>query len=146
MGLRGFREFIMRGNLVELAVAFVIGTAFAALIKAFVSDIITPIIAAIFGKPDFSTLTFTINSSTFRYGDFINAAITFVSIAVVIYYFVVVPYNALQERRKTEAPEDPSEKKCPYCYSDIPAAATRCPSCTSQLAAGAAPAPAPAGE
>src|SRR5579864_7875995 len=115
LGLRGFREFIMRGNLVELAVAFVIGTAFAALLKAFIADLITPIIAAIFGQPNFGGLNFTINSSTFLYGDFINAAITFLSIAAVIYYFVVVPYNALQERRKTAHPDDTTEKKCPFC-------------------------------
>jgi large conductance mechanosensitive channel len=142
MSLKGFREFIMRGNLVELAVAFVIGTAFAALLKAFIADLITPIIAAIFGQPDFGALNFTINSSVFRYGDFIDAAVTFLSIAALIYYFVVVPYNALQERRKTAPPEDPTEKKCPYCLIDIPAAATRCPACTSQLGSGVTPAPA----
>jgi large conductance mechanosensitive channel len=145
MSLKGFREFILRGNLVELAVAFVVGLAFAALLKAFIGDLITPIIAAIFGQPDFSTLNFTINSSIFRYGDFFDAAITFILTVAVIYYFVVVPYNKLAEWRKTAPPEDPTEKKCPYCLSDIPAAATRCPACTSQLTAGAA-SPAPAGE
>jgi large conductance mechanosensitive channel len=135
----------MRGNLVELAVAFVVGVAFAALLKAFIGDLITPIIAAIFGQPDFSTLNFTINSSIFRYGDFIDAAITFLATLAALYYFVVVPYNNLAEWRKTAPPEDPTEKKCPYCMTDIPAAASRCPACTSQLA-GAVPAPAPAGE
>src|SRR5437588_10506728 len=102
MDLKGFREFIMRGNLVELAVAFVIATAFAALLKAFIADLITPILAAFGGQPDFGQLTFTINGSNFFYGDFINALITFVLIAAVIYYFVVVPYNRLVVMRKTE--------------------------------------------
>jgi large conductance mechanosensitive channel len=110
--LREFKTFIMRGNLVELAVAFVIGLAFAALVTALVTDLITPIIAAIFGSHDFSNLTFTINGSTFRYGDFINALITFVSIAAAVFFFVVKPMNYLMERRKrgeepeAEAPPD----------------------------------------
>lgn len=133
MSLQGFKNFIMRGNLVELAVAFVIGAAFAALLKAFIADLITPILAAFGGQPDFSKLSFTINKSTFLYGDFINNLITFLLIAAVIYYFVVVPYNRLMERRKTETPIEPVTRDCPYCLSSIPAAATRCAFCTSEV-------------
>ncbi len=97
--LKGFREFIMRGNVVDLAIAVVIGTAFTALVKAFVTDILTPIIAAIVGQPNFATLTFTINHSQFFYGDLINSLITFVAVAAAVYFFVVVPLNALAARR-----------------------------------------------
>jgi large conductance mechanosensitive channel len=97
--LKGFREFIMRGNVVDLAVAIVIGTAFGAVVNALVRDILTPLIAAIFGKPDFSSLTFTIHKSTFRYGDLINSVISFVLIAAAVYFFVVAPLNRLAERR-----------------------------------------------
>ena len=128
--LQEFKQFIMKGNLVELAVAFIIGTAFAALVKAFIADLITPIIALIFGKPDFGTLTFTINKSHFFYGDFINVAITFVSIAFVVFFFVVKPYDALMSR---SAQEDPDTKECPECTSDIPVKAKRCPECTAQI-------------
>ena len=125
-----FKQFIMRGNLVELAVAFIMGALFAALVKAFVADIITPIIAMIFGQPDFSSLSFTINSSHFRYGDFLNNTITFVSTAAVVFMFVVKPYNLLMERR---AQEDPTVKECPECTSEIPIKARRCPLCTAEL-------------
>ncbi len=105
--LKGFKEFIMRGNVVDLAIAVVIGTAFIALVKAFVADILTPIVAAIFGKPNFGDLTFTINSSHFLYGDLINEAITFVSVAAAVYFFVVVPLNKIAERRaKGQVPAD----------------------------------------
>jgi large conductance mechanosensitive channel len=111
--LKGFREFIMRGNVVDLAVAVVIGTAFTAVVTALVKDLLTPIIAAIFGKPDFSNLTFTANKSTFRYGDFINAAINFVLIAAAIYFFVIVPIKKLNEmrarRRAAGEPEDAAD-------------------------------------
>jgi large conductance mechanosensitive channel len=143
MGLKGFREFIMRGNLVELAVAFVIGAAFASLLKAFIADLITPILAAIGGKPNVSQLSFTINNSNFLYGDFINNLITFLMIAAVIYYFVVIPYNRLMDRFKTERPVETTTRDCPYCLSSIPVKASRCPFCTSQMTAGA---PAPAAE
>jgi large conductance mechanosensitive channel len=129
-----FKEFISRGNLVELAVAVVIGTAFAALVNAFVADLITPIIAAIFGKPDFSGLSFTINESAFRYGSFLNALITFLSVAAAIFFFVVKPMNVWTERAKRG--EDPDVKECPECLSEIPHAATRCAFCTSQLSGG----------
>jgi large conductance mechanosensitive channel len=130
--LADFKKFLMRGNLVELAVAFVVGVAFAALLKAFIADLITPIIALIFGKPNFENLSFTINSSHFFYGDFINALITFVVTAFVIFLFVVKPYNALMDRR---AQEDPETKECPECTSVIPVKARRCPECTAVLAA-----------
>ena len=97
--IKGFKEFILRGNVVDLAIAVVIGTAFAALVKAFVADILTPIVAAVFGQPDFGTLTFTINNSHFYYGDLLDAAITFISVAAAIYFFVVVPLNKIAERR-----------------------------------------------
>ena len=129
-----FKKFLMRGNLVELAVAFVIGVAFAALLKAFIADLITPIIALIFGQPNFGDLSFTINSSHFLYGDFINYLITFVVTALVIFLFVVKPYNALVARR---AQDDPDEKECPEYTSTIPVKARRCPECTAQLTATA---------
>ncbi len=127
-----FKQFLMRGNskflMRELAVAFVIGVVFAALLKAFIADLITPIIALIFGKPSFENLSFTINSSHFLYGDFLNALITFVTTALVIFLFVVKPYNLLMERR---AQEDPDSKECPECTSVIPIKARRCPQCTA---------------
>jgi large conductance mechanosensitive channel len=107
--LKGFKEFIMRGNVVDLAIAVVIGTAFAALVKAFVADILTPIVAAIFGQPDFSALTFTINKSHFLYGDLIDEAFTFLSVAAAIYFFVVVPLNKIAERRAKGQPTPPEE-------------------------------------
>ncbi|HLJ66045.1 MAG TPA: large conductance mechanosensitive channel protein MscL [Chloroflexota bacterium] len=129
--MSGFKAFILRGNLVDLAVAFVMGVAFAALVQAFIKDLITPILAAIGGKPNFAGLSFTINHSNFLYGDFINALISFVVIAAVIYYFVVVPYGRLMTRYGRQQPA--AEKNCPYCAMAIPVPATRCPSCTSQL-------------
>lgn len=131
--LKEFKDFIARGNLIDLAVAVVIGTAFAALVNSLVADLITPVIAAIFGKPDFSGLTFTINGSVFKYGSFINALITFLSIAAAIFFFVVKPMNVLQERIKKG--EDATVKDCPECLSEIPAAAKRCAHCTTELAA-----------
>ena len=133
--LSEFKRFLMRGNLVELAVAFVLGVVFAALVKAFIADLITPIIALIFGKPDFESLSFTINGSHFLYGDFLNALITFLTTAAAVFFFVVKPYNMLMARRATE---DPDTKECPECTSVIPVRARRCPECTSDLA----PAPA----
>ena len=136
--LKEFRQFIMRGNVVDLAVAVVIGTAFAAVVAAFVADIITPLIAAIFGKTDFSNLTFTINKSQFLYDDFINALITFVSITTTIFFFVVKPLNVIAARRAAGAPpESPTTKACPECLSDIPIAAKRCAFCTTELGAAA---------
>lgn len=130
--MKGFREFVLRGNVVDLAIAVVIGAAFGVVVAAFVKDLITPLIAAIGGKPDFSALNFTINNSKFLYGDFINALIAFVIIAAVIYFFVVKPYTRLMDRFKPAVTPAP-EHDCPYCTSHIPVAATRCPFCTSQL-------------
>lgn len=127
-----FKEFISRGNLVELAVAVVIGTAFAALINSLVKDLVTPVIAAVFGQPDFSSLTFTINESVFRYGSFLNALIAFLSVAAAIFFVVVKPMNIWTER--VERGDDPDVKDCPECLSEIPYAAKRCAHCTSQLA------------
>jgi large conductance mechanosensitive channel len=136
--LREFKQFIMRGNVVDLAIAVVIGTAFAAVVAAFVADIITPLIAAIFGKPDFSNLSFTLNKSTFLYGDFINALITFLSVAAAIFFFVVKPLNVLEARRaRGEPTESPTTRPCPECLSEIPIAANRCAFCTSEVPAAA---------
>jgi large conductance mechanosensitive channel len=131
--LTDFKAFLLRGNLVDLAVAIVIGLAFVALVGALVKDIITPIIAAIAGKHDFSALSFTINKSRFLYGDFINAIITFVSVVAAVFYFVVKPVSALMARYRKEPLPDPSIKKCPECLSDVPAEARRCAFCTSEL-------------
>jgi large conductance mechanosensitive channel len=128
--LREFKDFLFRGNIVDLAVAFVIGVAFAAVVNAFVADLITPIVAAIFGKPDFGSLSFTINDSHFRYGDFINAVITFVSIAAAIFFFVVKPMQLVAARRPTDA----ATRECPECLSTIPVGARRCAHCTSEVA------------
>jgi len=132
--LKGFKEFILRGNVVDLAVAVVIGAAFVAVVKAFTDGIITPLIAAIFGKPDFSDLSFTINKSTFTYGAFINSLISFLLIALVVFFFVVKPMNYLLERRRKGLDdEDSDERPCPDCLSSIPKAATRCAFCTSEV-------------
>ena len=128
--LTDFKQFLLRGNVVDLAVAVVIGTAFTAVVKALVADIITPVAAAIFGKPNFATLSFTINGSHFNYGDFLNNVLTFVTIAAAVFFIVVAPINALMSRR---AKEDPDTKECPECTSAIPLKAKRCPLCTSQL-------------
>src|SRR5580704_15623111 len=109
--MRGFKAFLLRGNVVELAVAVVFGLV----ITAFVKDLVTPLIAALFGKPDFGALTFTVNNSKFTYGDFINALVSFIIVAAVIYFFVVVPYTALLSRFKKEPPPDPTIKKCSEC-------------------------------
>jgi large conductance mechanosensitive channel len=127
----GFKKFLLRGNLVDLAVAFVIGAAFAALVTALVKDIITPIIGIIAGKGAFGGRTFTIHNSVFAWGDFVNTLIAFVIMAAVVYYFVVVPFGALLDRYKKEPEPDAPVRECPECLSSIPAAATRCPFCTA---------------
>ena len=132
--MREFKEFLLRGNLVELAVAVVIGVAFAALVDSLVKDLVTPLIAAIGGKQDFSALTFTINGSVFRYGAFLNALLSFLIIAAVVYFLVVKPVNALMARRKTEPPVDATTRECPECLSEIPQAARRCAFCTAEVA------------
>ena len=126
---KGFREFIMRGNVIDLAVAVVIGAAFGAVVRAFVDGLLTPLVGAVFGKPDFSGLLFTINGSAFRYGLFINALISFLLIAAAVYYVVVVPMNRLAELRKRG--QDPETKECPECLSEIPHGARRCAFCGS---------------
>jgi large conductance mechanosensitive channel len=135
--LRDFKAFILRGNVVDLAVAVIIGLAFAAVVTALVTDLITPLIAALGGQPDFSSLYFTINNSKFMYGHFINALISFVIIAAVVFFFVVLPVNWLMEHRKTELPADPTTRECPYCLSSIPVKATRCAFCTAEVPAQA---------
>ena len=129
--MRGFKAFLLRGNVVDLAIAVVIGVAFGVVITAFVKDLVTPLIAALGGKPDFSSLYFTINTSRFLYGDFIDVLLAFVIIAAVIYFFVVVPYTALVERSRKEPPADPTTKKCTECLSEIPKDARRCAFCAS---------------
>jgi large conductance mechanosensitive channel len=131
--LREFRDFVLRGNVVDLAVAVVIGAAFGALVTAFVEDLITPLIAAVGGKPDFSALSFTINESEFRYGDFINAVIAFLIIAAVVFFFVVKPINSLMARRRTERDIETETRDCPECLSEIPVGARRCSFCTSEV-------------
>jgi large conductance mechanosensitive channel len=136
--VKDFKEFLLRGNLVDMAVGIVIGVAFAAVVTALVADLITPLIAAIGGKPDFSGLSFTINNSHFLYGAFINALIAFLVIAAVVFFLVVKPVNRLMRRFKTEPPVDATVKACPHCLSEIPVAATRCAFCTSELGAASA--------
>jgi large conductance mechanosensitive channel len=132
--LSNFKQFLLRGNVVDLAVAVVIGAAFGAVVTALVEDFVTPLIAAIGGQQDFSALDFTINESTFRYGDFINKVLTFVSVAAAIFFFVVTPINALIARARREPPADPTTRKCPECLSEIPVEARRCAFCTSEVA------------
>jgi large conductance mechanosensitive channel len=132
--LQDFKKFLMRGNLVELAVAFIVGALFAALVKAFIADLITPIIALIVGQPHFGSLHFTINHSQFNYGDFLNALVTFITTAAVVFFLVVRPYNTLMARRPRE---EPDTKECPECTSAIPLKARRCPQCTAAVPAGA---------
>ena len=143
--IQDFKRFLVKGNLVTLAVAFVMGAVFAALVKAFIADLITPIIALIFGKSDFGALSFTINGSHFLYGDFINNLITFVTTAAAIFFFVVKPYESFEARR-SPGEDDPTVKECPECTSEIPVGAIRCPMCTAQIgpAPSAPPAAAPA--
>jgi large conductance mechanosensitive channel len=135
--VKGFRDFILRGNLVDLAVAVVIGTAFTAVVTALVKDLITPLVAAIGGKPNFDSLSFTVNGSHFLYGAFINALLTFLIVAAVVYFFVVRPVAALLERLLPKKEIAPT-RSCPECLSDIPMAARRCSFCTSEV--GPAPA------
>ncbi len=135
--LADFKKFLLRGNVVDLAVAIVVGTAFVAVVKALVTDLLTPIIALIFGKPNFSQLSFTINHSQFLYGDFVNNLIAFLTVVAAVFFLVVAPVNALLARR---AQADPDTKECPECASPIPVKARRCPLCTSMLQPGGQPA------
>jgi large conductance mechanosensitive channel len=132
----GFKEFLLRGNVVDLAVGVVVGAAFGAVVTAFTKDLLTPLIAAAIAKPDFSALQFTVNGSKFLVGDFINALVSFVIVAIAVYYFVVLPINALVARAHREpAPADPTMKKCPECLSQIDIKAKRCAFCTSTVPA-----------
>jgi large conductance mechanosensitive channel len=131
---REFKQFLLRGNVIDLAVAVVLGVAFAAVVASLVEDLLTPLIAAIFGQPDFFALTFTINESTFRYGEFINALIAFITVAAALFFFVVKPVNALVSRSHREPTPDPTTQKCPECLSEIPIDARRCAFCTSPVA------------
>ncbi len=133
---KGFRDFILRGNVIDLAVAVVIGGAFNTIVTALVKDVITPLIAAIGGKPDFSGIYFTVNNSRFMVGDFLNAVLSFMIVASVIYFFVVMPMNRIMARIKSGEKVDPSEKTCPECLSLIPVKAHRCKFCTAELKMG----------
>jgi large conductance mechanosensitive channel len=128
-----FKDFVLRGNVIDLAVGVVIGAAFGTVVTALVKDILTPIVAAVFGEPDFSSLTFGINESVFRYGDFINAVIAFMAIAAAVFFFVVKPTNVLHERRKRVLEPESSDRPCPECLSLIPKPATRCAHCTTAV-------------
>jgi len=125
----GFKQFLMRGNVVDLAVGVVVGAAFGGVVTAFTKDLLTPLIAAVVGKPDFSAIQFELNGSKFLPGDFLNALISFVIIAAAVYYMVVLPVNALISRARKEPPADPTTKKCPECLSEIPLDARRCAHC-----------------
>jgi large conductance mechanosensitive channel len=129
-----FKEFLLRGNVIDLAVAFVVGAAFAALVQAAVADLLTPLVAAVFGQPDFSSLSFTVNGSVFRYGHFLNVLIAFVTISFVVFFFVVKPINRLMELARRRESPDPTTRKCPECVSEIPIDARRCAFCTSEVA------------
>lgn len=132
--LNDFKKFILRGNVVDLAVAVVVGAAFGAIVTGFVKDLVTPLIAAVGGKPDFSGLFFTVNHSRFLYGDFINAIVSFLIIGSVIFFFVVQPLNKLMAHlNPKEDVNVPAERECPFCKSAIPAEATRCKFCTSTV-------------
>jgi len=135
--LKDFKQFLVRGNAVDLAVAVVIGAAFGAVIAALVEDLLTPVIAAIVGKPDFSRLTFTINDSVFKYGHFINAVLAFALVAAAVFFFVIRPLNAFTQRMRREPTPDPTTRKCPECLSEIPIGARRCAYCASEVPAPA---------
>lgn len=130
---KGFKQFILRGNVVDLAVGVVIGASFGTVVTSLVHDIFTPFISAIFKAPDFSGLMFTINGSKFMYGNFLNALIAFLIVAVVVYFFVITPINTLISKTRKEKILDPTTKKCPDCLSEIPLEAKRCAFCTSVL-------------
>ncbi|TSC59591.1 MAG: large conductance mechanosensitive channel [Parcubacteria group bacterium LiPW_15] len=131
--LKGFKQFILRGNVVDLAVGVVIGAAFTTLVNSLVKDLLTPLIAAIAKQPDFSGIIFTINGSAFMLGTFLNALISFVIVAAAVYFFVVAPINTLTAKMRKEPPADPTYKKCPLCLSEIPIDAKKCAFCASDL-------------
>ena len=132
--LSEFKKFILRGNVVDLAVAVVVGAAFNSVVQGFVKDLITPLIAAIGGKPDFSNLSFKLHGSIFMYGDVLNLIISFLIIAATVFFLVVQPINRLQSlANRNKQPEEPTERKCPECLSDIPKGASRCKFCTAKV-------------
>jgi large conductance mechanosensitive channel len=135
--MSGFKGFLLRGNVVDLAVGIVIGAAFGAVVSELVKDLITPLIAAIGGQPNFDSLYFTVNSSRFLYGRFLDALISFVIIAAVVYYLVVLPYSRFRARFERPAPAQPKTRECPECLSKIPAEARRCAFCTAELTVAA---------
>jgi large conductance mechanosensitive channel len=137
--LKGFKQFVLRGNVLDLAVAVVMGGAFGAVVTALVKDLLTPFIASVAKTPDFSSMAFQVNGSKFLIGDFVNSLISFLLIAVAVYFFVIMPVNALMARlNRGEAPPDPTTKKCPECLSDVAIGAKRCAFCTSALPVTAA--------
>lgn len=132
--LKSFKQFLLRGNVLDLAVAVIVGGAFGSVVTALVKDLLTPLIAAIGGQPDFAALQFTVNGSRFLFGDFVNAVVAFVMVAAAIYFFVVAPVTAIEaRRRRLEASAAPGTKKCPECLSDVPVAAKRCAFCAQLL-------------
>ncbi len=133
--MQGFKEFLLRGNVVDMAVGIVVGAAFGTVVSSFVKDLMTPFIAAVVKKPDFSRIAFEINGSKFLIGDFANAVVSFILISAAVYYAVVLPVNALVSRARKQPPPDPTTKKCPECASEIPIQARRCAFCTSALVA-----------
>lgn len=135
--LKGFKQFLLRGNVVDLAVGVVIGVAFGAVVNSFVKDLLTPVIAATVGKPNFSYLVLDLNGAKITYGEFLNALISFILVAGAVYFFVVLPVNAIMSRAKKEPPADPTSKKCPECLSEIPIDARKCAHCTSVLGGAA---------
>jgi large conductance mechanosensitive channel len=136
--LKGFKQFIFRGNVIDLAVAVVIGAAFGAVVTSLVTNILNPLIAAVVAKPDFSAFVFTLNGSRIAYGLFLNALVSFVLVAAAIYFFVVAPMNKLNSLSRSQAPAAPAKKQCPECLSEIPAAARRCAFCTATVVISAA--------
>jgi large conductance mechanosensitive channel len=131
--MEGFKQFLLRGNVVDMAVGIVIGAAFGTVVTSFVKDLLTPLIAAIVHAPDFSGIAFVLNGSKFLVGDFINAIVSFLIIATAVYFAVVLPINTLVARMRTQPPPDPTTKKCPECLSEIPIQAKKCAYCTSTL-------------
>jgi len=135
--LKGFKTFLLRGNVVDLAVGVVMGAAFGAVVNSFVKDLLTPFIAATVGKPNFSYLILEVNGAKITYGEFLNVIISFILVAAAVYFFVVLPVNAIMARAKKEPPADPTSKKCPECLSEIPIEARKCAHCCSSLTAAA---------
>jgi large conductance mechanosensitive channel len=134
--LKGFRDFVLRGNVIDLAVAVIIGTAFGAIVTSFVKDVMTPLISAVVGKPNFESLVLEVNGGKVMYGNFLNAAIYFLIVAFVVYFGMVLPINTLMNKFKKPIPEaPPTTRPCPECLSDIPLAAKRCAHCGQPVAA-----------